>query len=168
MNSNNSTKVIVTAVTTIFGVAFSALIFLWEKVTLWAKESLLPFIEKHLPIIRKHVENAFIWIDKNIAVPTRRLIKSAWNQIRQYLLKMAMYFEKKSTNKWLRKTTSYVIKALDSKKVVKQVVEEEIDWDDLSPEIRKSWMKSKENNLEIDYTAIKDENSDSDSLEMTN
>jgi hypothetical protein len=167
MNSNNSTQVMITAVTTFFGVTFSALIFLWEKVTVWAKESLLPFIEKHLPIIRTQVESAFIWIDKNIAVPTRVSIKSAWNKIRQYLLKMAMYFEKKSTNKWLRKTTSYVIKTLELKKVVKQVVEEEIDWDDLSPEMRKRWMKSKENNLEIDYTAIKDENSDSDFLEMT-
>ena len=74
----------------------------------------------------------------------------------------------KALVKWVRKTTSYVIKALESKQVVKQVVEEEIDWDDLSPEIRKSWMKSNKDNFEIDYAAGKDENSDSDSLEMTN
>ena len=166
MNSNNSTQAIMTAVAAFFGVAVSALFFVWEKVMYWAKKSFIPFVKKNLPIIGEYIQNAFMWIDKNVAVPVRRLIKAAWNKIRQYLLKMAIYIEKQSSNKWVKKTTSYVIKTLESKQVIKQVVEEEIDWDDLSPEMRKSWMKSNENNLEIDYTALKDENSDS--LDMTN
>ncbi|BAZ24926.1 hypothetical protein NIES4073_58260 [Kalymmatonema gypsitolerans NIES-4073] len=166
MNSNNSTQAILTTVSVVFSFTASAILFFWEKVTDWARESFFPFVEKHLPIIREYVENAFAWIDNNIAVPTRRLIKGAWNKVRQYLLKMAIYFEKQSSNRWVRKTTSYVIKTLESKTVIKQVVEEEINWDDLSPDIRKSWMKSKENNLEIDYTALKDDNCDS--MEMIN
>lgn len=165
MNSNNSAQAVVAGVLAVLSLATSALLVLWEKVTDWASESFFPFVEKHLPSIIEHVKNAFTWIDKQ-AVNIRRLIKAAWNKVRQYLLKMAIYFEKQSSNKWVRKTTSYVIKNLQAKQVVKREEEEDITWDDLPPEIRKSFMKAKENNFEIDYTALKDENSDS--LEMTN
>jgi hypothetical protein len=158
MNSSDSIKLI-------FAAIGAALVFFWEKVTYWAKESFFPFVKKHLPGILEYVQKAFTWID-NVVVSIRRGIKAAWQKVRQYLLKMAMYFEKKSSNKWVRKTTSYIIKTLESKQVTKHVVEEEINWDDLSPDIRKAWMKNTENNIEIDYTAEKDKNSDS--LEMIN
>ncbi|BDA67187.1 hypothetical protein CAL7716_013530 [Calothrix sp. PCC 7716] len=158
MNSSDLIKVIFAGIT-------ATIIYFWEKVTDWARESFFPFVEKHLPAIREHVDKAFSWID-NVVVSIRRGIKAAWNIVRQYLLKMAMYFEKTSSNKWVRKTTSYIIKTLESKTVTKQDVEKEINWDDLPPDVRKSWMKSKENSFEIDYTAEKDKNVDS--LEMTN
>ncbi|MGB3640704.1 MAG: hypothetical protein WBA39_24480 [Rivularia sp. (in: cyanobacteria)] len=167
MNSNNSTQAIITGVASLIGLAVAAIGVFWKKVTSWAKNTLFPFIEKHLPKLLDHFKNAFTWIDDKLAVPARRLVKTAWRKFRQSLLKVAIYFENKSSSKWVRKTTSYLIKALESKQVVKQVVEEEIDWDDLSPEIRKSWMKSNIDNFDIDYTAGKDENSDSDNLEMT-
>ncbi|MBH8577069.1 hypothetical protein I8752_29625 [Nostocaceae cyanobacterium CENA369] len=158
MNSSDSIKVIFAAI----GVA---LLWFWEKVTDWARQSFFPFVEKHLPEILEYVEKAFTWID-NVVVSIRRGIKAAWNKVRQYLLKMAMHFEKTSSSKWVRKTTSYIIKTLESKTVTKQEVEEEINWDDLPLDVRKSWMKSKENNFDIDYTAEKDKNVDS--LEMIN
>jgi hypothetical protein len=161
MNSNDVRN----AVVAVLGITVSALLALWDKVTNWARESFFPFIEKHLPSIIEHVEKAFIWIDKQ-AVNIRQGIKTAWNTIRQYLLKTATFFNKTSSNTWVSKTTSYIIKTLESKTVIKQVIEEELNWDNLPPDIRKSWMKSKENNFEIDYTALKDENANS--LDMTN
>jgi hypothetical protein len=158
MNSSDSIKLI-------FAAIGAAIVYFWHKVTDWASESFFPFVEKHLPDIIEHVRKAFTWID-NVVVSIRQGIKAAWKKVRQYLLKMAMYFEKTSSNKWIRKTTYYAIKTLESKTVTKRVVEEEINWDDLSPDVRKSWMKSKENNLEIDYTALKDDNCDS--MEMIN
>jgi hypothetical protein len=158
MNSSDSIKVI-------FAAIGAAIVYFWHQVADWARESFFPFVKKHLPDILEHVENAFKWID-NIVVSIRRVIKAAWNKVRQYLLKMAMFFEKTSSNTWVRKTASYVIKTLESKTVTKQVVEEEINWDDLPTEVRKAWMKSTENNFEIDYTAEQDKNVDS--LEMIN
>lgn len=165
MNSNDA---ILKTVAAFVGVAFSAIVVFWGKVTVWAKESFLPFVGKYLPMLREDVANAFEWIDDKVAVPMRRVFKAAWKKIRQFLLKTAIDFQRTSSNKWVRKTTSYVIKNLESKQVVKQTVEEEIPWDDLTPDIRKSWMRSNKDNVEIDYTDLKDKNADSDLLELFN
>lgn len=162
MNSNEVINVLFAGV--VVTVAF--VISFWTKVLDWAKNTLLPFIAKYSPEIRDYIREAFSWVDDNVAVHVRRIVKAAWKSLRQQLLKMAMYFERTSSSKWVRRTTSYVIKLLGSQQVTKQVVEEEIDWDDLSPEIRRAWMKSSQESSEIDITAERDQRLDS--LNMSN
>jgi hypothetical protein len=139
--------------------AFSAVITLWSRILDWAQSSLFPWIEKNLPQLIDSVKHAFSWFDDNVAVPTRLLIKKAWNALRRRLLKMAAYFERKSPNEWTRSITSWVIEVLDSAEPAVKKVEiiEEVSWDDLPPEVRKSWMKSNDSNHELDITEARDQ-----------
>ena len=149
--------------------AFAALVALWHKVLGWATSTLFPWIEKNLPSLIETAREAFSQFDKYVANPIRRGIKIAWHKLRQQLLKMATHLEKISSSKWVSRTTSWVIKTLESKQVVKIEKEVEVGWDDLPSDVKEAYIKNNKNSAEFNVTEIRDkEIEDSMSLEMTN
>ncbi len=140
------------------GMAITTIITFWNKILNWAQESLFPWIEKKLPGLTDTVKEAFTWIDRNVAVPIRLLVKAAWNKLRNYLLKMTVEFEQRSSIQWVKKTTSWVSKKLDtSKPVIKKVIEEDvITWDDLPAEVRENWLINQEKRGKLDVTEVRD------------
>ncbi|MBF2090584.1 MAG: hypothetical protein IGR80_09155 [Synechococcales cyanobacterium K44_A2020_017] len=139
--------------------AFSAIATFWVKILDWAKDSLFPWIEKNLPTLIDLVQDAFTWVDAKVMVPTRQIVKRAWSSLRKHLLKMAVYFERQSPSEWIRRMTSWAIEVLNSAepKVKKIEVVEEVNWDDLPQEVRKSWMKNNESSHELDITEVRDQ-----------
>jgi len=146
--------------------AVAAIATLWTKILDWAKSSLFPWIEKNLPALIDLVKDAFTWVDHKVMVPTRQIVKRAWSSLRKQLLKMAVYFERQSPSEWIRKMTSWVVEVLNSAepKVKKIEIVEEVNWDDLPQEVRKSWMKNNESSHELDVTETRDQQI----AEMTN
>ncbi|OYQ67492.1 hypothetical protein B9G53_01165 [Pseudanabaena sp. SR411] len=148
--------------------AVTAIIALWHKIIDWAQDSLFPWIEKNLPSILSTVKNAFAWVDEKVIVPFRRVVKKAWEMLRQYLLKTTIQFDRQTTSTWTKRITSFVIETLTSQSPTVKKVEsvEEVDWDDLPDDVRNAWMKNERQSMTIDVTAIRDQQIET--LDMTN
>lgn len=150
------------------GVAFAAIVAFWHKIVEWAQASLFPWIEKNLPLIESDVKKAFAWVDNKVVVPIRRAVKKAWEMLRQYLLKTMIQFDRKTTSKWTRRVTSFLIEVLTPQTPTVKKVEtvEEVSWDDLPDDVRNAWMKNEQRSHAIDVTAIRDQQIEE--LDMTN
>ena len=150
------------------GLAIAAIITFWHKILDWAHSSLFPWIEKNLPTLTNIVKDAFTWIDDKVVVPIRRVVKAAWNALRQQLLRMTAHFERQSQSKWVKRITFWVIEVLDSPKPkIKQTeVYEELDWDDLPQGAKAAWLKNNQSSHELDITEARDQ--ELASLEMVN
>lgn len=146
----------------IIGLAVAAVIALWKMILNWATDSLFPWIKRNLPEYIEIVREAFTQLDDVIS-PIRRGIKIAWQRLRQRLLKMATHLERKSSSVWVSKTTSWVIKALESKQIVKVETEVEVDWDDLPADIREDYIRMNKKSADINVTETRDKQ-----LEMIN
>lgn len=159
---------IIKAALALAGVAIVVIIALWHNILDWAKSSLFPWIEKNLPTIVDAVKDAFTWVDNNVAVPIRRLVKAAWNKLRNYLLKMVTRFDRKTQSTWVKQATSWVIEVLDSPKPTVKKVEtvEEVNWDDLPADVKNAWLKNNQSSRELNVTEARDQ--ELGALSMTN
>jgi hypothetical protein len=151
----------------VVGIAASAVIAIWGKVLEWSQNSLFPWLNENLPNIEQSIRDAFVQLDKAV-VTIRQSAKMAWKKLREYLLKTAAHFERKSQSEWTRKITSFVIQKLDKAQPVIKKVEtvEEINWDDLPADVRSEWMKTANQNIDIDVTKSRDD--EINALTMTN
>jgi len=147
----------------IFGlvvIAIGVLAALWNKVLNWSQNSLMPWLEKEMSFIADKVNDAFIWLDKNVIIPIRNAVKKAWETLRNFLLKMLTTFEQKTLNEWtewVRKTTFWVIEKLTPETLVKKVVEtEKVNWDELPPDIRETIIRRRQSEYEINVTELRD------------
>jgi hypothetical protein len=143
--------------------ATAALIF-WHKVLDWAQESLFPWLEKNIPSIKSLVVEAFVIVD-DVAVTVRSAVKQAWSNLREYLLKQTIEFERKSSSEWTKRVVFWVVKRLESGETapVKVVTEEDVSPDDLPPEAREAWLRNHKETAELNITEIRDK----ELMEMT-
>ena len=142
-----------------FAVAIVAAIALWNKIMQWAENRLFPWIKKYLsPKIEELTKEAFVILDK-VAVSVRNVVKKSWQILRKFLLEATVKFEKKQNNKWIKKWTSKIIKFLDHKKPVVKVVEveEEIDYDELPPDVRERLIRFEQSSYELDVVNLRDQ-----------
>jgi hypothetical protein len=151
----------------IAGVAITILVAIWGKVLEWSQNSLFPWVKENLPNLEQSIRDAFVQVDKAV-VAIRQIAKMAWKKLREYLLKMVAYFERKSSSEWTKKITSFIVEKIDKAQPVIKKVEtvEEINWDDLPADVRSQWMKTANQNINIDVT--KEQDNDIDALTMTN
>jgi len=149
---------IIEAALALAGLAIVAIITLWQKILAWAQESFFPWMEKNfVPEVAAAMRLAFTWADKNVAVPMRRAVKAAWQKLRPHLLKMAVHFEQKNHSTWIRRMTSWVVKVLKAPTVTKVETEEEVNWDDLPPEVKEVWLKNNQKAHDLDITDVRDQ-----------
>ena len=140
------------------GVSTGLALIFWDKILEWAQDSLFPWIKDNIPLIKGVVKEAFIAVDK-VATPMRKTIRKAWKKLRDYLLKQVVKLERKSSNKWIRRVTSWVIKVLESgKKVpVKVEIAHEVNWDELPEDARQEFLSKGESEIEINVTKRRDD-----------
>ena len=151
----------------VVGIAATVVAAIWHKVLAWSQNSLFPWLNENLPNIEKSIRDAFANLDKAV-VAVRQSVKMAWNKLREYLLKTAAHFERKSPSEWTRKITSFVIQKLEETKPIIKKIEtvEEVNWDDLPADVRSEWMKTANQNIDIDITKSRDD--EINALTMTN
>lgn len=169
-----NTGMIITTITALITLFAGAAFILWDKVLGWAFDSLFPWIEINIPTLAPIVREAFAVLDQ-VGSPTRSTAKQSWGKVRQYLLKQVLQFEKQSSDKWVRKITSWLVSVLDSSpspdhKVKKVVTEEDVDFyaEDMPPEVRQAYIKREETMTKFDVTKIQDERlKDDDKNDLT-
>lgn len=138
------------------GVGAAAVLSFWSQILGWAQDSLFPWIESNLPSISNSARFAFHQLSE-VASNIRRQIKTAWMNLREYLLKQTLHLQRKSSSKWTAVVTSWVIKVLGPKPtVIKVTTETEVDWDYLPGDVREKFMRENKKQFDRDVTEIRD------------
>ncbi|MGD1703927.1 hypothetical protein [Dapis sp. BLCC M229] len=149
------------AITVVLGLTAAAVVIFWKQILIWAQDSLFPWINKNIPSIESEVREAFATADRFFG-NIRNIIRQAWKKLRKYLLKQVVKFARQSSDKWIVQVTSWVIKnpenleSKESKKATKIVTEEEVDWDELPPDVRADFLRRDKSDVEIDVTEYRD------------
>ena len=148
-------------ITGALGVSATFALIFWDQILGWAQDSLFPWIENNIPLIEDVVKEAFIAVDE-VASSIRKTARKAWKKLREFLLKQVVKLERKSSNKWIRRVTSWVIKVLESgeKVPVKVETEGKVNWDELPEDVRKEFLSKGKSESEIDVTKNRDDEMD--------
>ncbi|WP_333769859.1 hypothetical protein [Streptomyces sp. IBSBF 2435] len=119
------------------GTALAALaVYFWPTLMSWAREHLLPWVDRVLPGLAADVRLAFQNLDK-ISVDLRRAVRGAWHRLRRVLLSEVATFVQLADDQWAVRITSFLRNVEDAEKpVVKIVSEQPVSYDDLPDNIR--------------------------------
>lgn len=128
---------LVLVVAPMVGAALTALaVYFWPTLMGWAREHLLPWVDRVVPALATDVRMAFQNLDK-ISVELRRAVRAAWQRLRRVLLSEVATFVRLFNDKWAVRITSFLRNVEDAEKpVVKIVTEQPLSYDDLPDEIR--------------------------------
>jgi hypothetical protein len=134
-----------------------AVVYFWPQIMSWAREHLLPWVERNVPELAESVRLAFADLDK-VAVGLRRAVRAAWRRLRTMLLSQTAQFFGLVNGEWAIRITSY-LRNLDKrdKRDVRMVTEERLEWEDLPEEIRAEAMSNGINGTTIDITKARDQ-----------
>jgi hypothetical protein len=147
----------------LIGIGVSAVIVLkfWNQILRWSSDILFPWVEKYMPGAIKDVRLAFDAVDK-VATPLRRAVKQAWQGVRNYLLKQVMDFSRKTSTlnsyAWIRKTTTWLIRALESGERVPVKVEttSTVEWEEVPDDVREEFLRRNKLKGSVDVTELRD------------
>jgi hypothetical protein len=115
-------------------------VFFWPQIMTWAREHLLPWVDRNVPELARSVRLAFQDLDK-IAVELRRAVRTAWRKLRGVLLSETATFVAVANGEWAVRITSYLrnVEQADQP-VVKVVTDQQLNWEDLPAEVRAAAM----------------------------
>lgn len=149
-----SQKVIEKIVGQVFAIAIETAFILWSEILLWISSSLLLWIQKDMiPLLEETVKLAFM----TAAVITDEIlcaVKDAWRKVKKILLEMIVEYENSvSSGAWKKRVTSLIVKKIEANRpvVTKIEIEEDVDWDSLPQEVRKTWLRNNQTNYRIDF-----------------
>lgn len=151
--------------TVLLVVSVAAALTFWNQILYWADKVLYPWIRDNLPELEFDVRNAFAALDK-VITPIRNNIKAlkkfteikeAWKTLREYLLKVLVHFEQKTSTEWVKQITYWIIRNLKSKQVAQVVVEETVNADSLPPDVRQEWVRKGSIARSVDVTGLRDQ-----------
>jgi len=125
----------------LLGVVAVVAIYFWPEILNFVRTSIIPFIRKISPGLAQFVEDAFVMID-NVVSPLTRMVKKAWNKIRGVLLKSVVSINQKTSSKWVKTATSWLIDKLEDKTVKKVTTTETISWENLPPDVREEILRN--------------------------
>ncbi|MBV8892272.1 MAG: hypothetical protein JO266_09940 [Acidobacteria bacterium] len=143
----------------LFGALFiagAAALLWWEKILNWAEDHLKPWISANMPYLSQYLDDAFVALD-NVAVELRKAAKSAWQQLRQVLIKQVAGFVRHDDGKWTLRITSWLATQNSTGPVIKRETEQLLSWDDLPEEVREQYFREHQTSREIDITMLRDE-----------
>src|SRR5262245_47585989 len=79
----------------------------WTKILEWARNSLYPWVDKHLPSLSDDVRNAFVKLD-HVVTPLTAIVKSAWARLRERLVDQVAEFERRADGRWIVRVISWI------------------------------------------------------------
>jgi hypothetical protein len=138
------------------GALVAVAVYFWPQIMTWAREHLLPWIDRNIPELAQAVRLAFQDLDK-VAVELRRAVRSAWRRLRAVLLSETATFVKLVSGEWAVRITSYLRNVEQADKpVVKVVTEQHLNWEDLPADIRAEAMSNGLHGKSIDILKARD------------
>jgi len=142
-----------TAIIVITIIGTSLFVAFWPVILDWSRDSLLPWLRANYPQVAELATKALSRMDDVISA-VRKSIAEAWQNFRSVLLKLAIYIEKNTEGKWVRRVVSTVRKALDNgqTKLMEITSTKEVDWSELPSEIRERYMKNGQRTCMVDVS----------------
>lgn len=131
---------------------------LWIEIVNWVSTSLLTWIQNDLgALIAASVKAAFFTLG-TVTLAAYGAIKAAWGELRRFLIEALVEFEQRSSTVWIKRFTTTLLKVLESGQptLIKREVEEEVDWDNLPPEVRSAWWNSSQQSHRVDFIEVRD------------
>ncbi|MFE1318040.1 hypothetical protein [Kitasatospora phosalacinea] len=140
------------------GAGFAALaLYFWPSLMGWAREHLLPWVERVVPTLANDVRVAFQNLDR-VAVDVRRTVRSAWHRLRRVLLSEVAEFVQLIDGGWAVQITSYLRNLEDAAKpVVKMTSYQEIGYDELPDEVRARVLTGGVQKVNLDIVELRDQ-----------
>ncbi|MFF7266376.1 hypothetical protein ACFZCL_39765 [Streptomyces sp. NPDC008159] len=131
---------------------------MWNRIMIWARDQLFPWVSNHLPWLSDAVKEAFVVLDEH-ATATRSQVKAAWYKLRPYLLEQIIEFERGAVpNTYVRRMTALIRTSLEPRTPAKRLtVEEDVSWDELPEKYRESEVKGEEGPYRMDVTKTRDQ-----------
>jgi hypothetical protein len=132
-------------------------VYYWPQIMSWAREHVLPWVDRNIPELADSVRMAFQDLD-NIAVGLRRAVRAAWRKLRKVLISQVAEFVQLLNSDWAVRITSY-LRTLEQadKPYVKVVTEQELRWEELPPDVRAAAMSNGVNGMKIDIVQARDQ-----------
>lgn len=165
MYQKNITKIL----EKVFAIAIEVALVFWNQILAWTHSNFLLWIQKYMiPMLPESVKLAFTAVAK-ITPGLPDSIKAAWQEVKKILLGMNVQFKNvDSSTAWKKRETSIMIKKNEANQsvVVKREIEEDLDWDNLPPEVRESWLKGSQQNYKIDVMETREKELEAMTMEQ--
>jgi hypothetical protein len=131
--------------------------YYWPQIMSWAREHVLPWIDRNIPELAESVRLAFQDLD-NVAVGLRRTVRAAWLKLRNVLISQVAEFVKLFNGNWAVRITSYLRTLEDGDQpYVKVVTEQGLRWEELPEDVRAAAMSNGINGTKIDIVKARDQ-----------
>jgi hypothetical protein len=132
-------------------------LYYWPQIMSWAREHVLPWIDRNIPELADSVRLAFQDLD-NVAVGLRRTVRAAWHKLRKVLLSQVAEFVQVYDSNWAVRITSYLRNLEErDKPYVKVVTEQGLRWEELPEDVRAAAMSNGINGTKVDIVKARDQ-----------
>jgi hypothetical protein len=110
--------------------------YLWPQTMSWAREHVLPWVERNIPDLANSVRLAFQDLDK-VADDLQQVVRAAWYRLRTVLVSQAVQFVRLADGAWVIRFISCLRVPDGSGEEVACVAgEQQLDWAGQSGDIR--------------------------------
>ncbi|WP_432932391.1 hypothetical protein ACQPZZ_14625 [Microbispora sp. CA-135349] len=141
------------------GAVAGALLHFWPRISLWAHNHLLPWVDRNLPMFAHDIRLVFGEAER-LASAARAVIKDAWQRIRSFLLSQVVEFLRvPGSDKWIVRITSYLKQPEGGdKRFVRRISESEeaLSWEDLPPHVRSHLLREGVDDVLVDMVDVHD------------
>lgn len=145
--------------TALVGTALGAVVaYFWPQIMSWAREHVLPWVDRNFPELAESVRLAFQDLDP-AAVALRRAVRAAWRKLRAVLVSQTAEFVALfNSSEWAVRITSY-LRALEEgdQPFVKVVTEQGLRWDELPADVRAAATSNGISGATIDIVKARDQ-----------
>ena len=141
----------------IFGVLISgAVVYFWEQILIFIQNHILPWIETNFPEYKEIALEALMKVDNAISA-LKRKVKAAWAQLREYLLKVLVSYEK-TADGWVKEVISWcVVKLREEEKIVKRTEKVVANHEEIPDEVREQFLRRRTKKMDQDVTEQRDQ-----------
>lgn len=129
--------------------------YFWPQVMSWAREHILPWIERNIPDLANSVRLAFQDLDK-VADDLLRAVRVAWRRLRTVLVSQTAQFIGATSDTWVIRFMACLRAPWHGEYVVYVAGEQELDWVGQPEEIRAAAIANGLNGTWIDIVRARD------------
>ena len=130
--------------------------YFWPQTMSWAREHILPWIERNIPGLANSVRLAFQDLDK-VADDLRRTVQAAWHSLRTALVSQTAQFVGLANGAWVIRFISCMRSLERSGRHFEYIVsEQELDWGSQPEEVRAAALANGLNSACIDIVRARD------------
>lgn len=130
--------------------------YLWPQTMSWAREHILPWVERNIPDLANSVRLAFQDLDK-VADDLQQVVRAAWCRLRTVLISQSVQFVQLAHGVWVVRFISCMrVRNGSGEEVACVVGEQQLDWASQCEEIRAAAVSNRLSGTWIDVVRARD------------